>query len=73
MLDIADMQRKLEWVRDNFAKPVNQYVDTKGLRDDATELINEYAPDPWRDPLNEAVATLDDLISAAAGEERGER
>lgn len=68
MIDPAELQEKLQWVRDNFAKPVNNFVDERGMRDDATELINRYAPDPWRDPLNEAVATLDELISAAAGE-----
>lgn len=71
-IDIGDIERKLRWVRDNFAKPVNQFIDTRGLREDATELINEYAPEPWRDPLNEAVATLDELISVAAGENTGD-
>lgn len=67
MISAAELQQKLEWVRDNFAKPINDYVDERDVRGDVTDAINKYAPDPWKDPLVEAVATLDELITAAAG------
>lgn len=69
MISAAELQTKLQWVRENFAKPVNDYVDSKGVREEATDAITKFAPDPWRDPLVEAIDTLDELINAAAGED----